>query len=95
MTAALGGIHADVFCTMSDAERRSVLGALVGHEIRCIVCSKGAGGDRRHGDCLGTGREGARDDGEEGWSGVSKYRIERLAAADPAADLSLILSENS
>lgn len=100
MVSAFGGIHAHVFLLMNEAERTAVLDALIGRELRCVVGGNGAGGrksnkgfpSRGHAsDDYGTGKN------EIGWSCSSRvsgvrYRVERLASANPAADLAYMLS---
>lgn len=100
VATAFGGIHAHVFLGMNHAERRTVIDALIGREFRCVVGSNGAGdnssdfaGDRRGGSDIGVSHGGdvaASQTGGWGSSGV-KYRIERIAIANPAADLAHLL----
>lgn len=94
MAAAFGGIHAQVFVHMDNVERNSTVGALTGREIRCIIGSNHSGignaGKEDWKGCTRNSNQGAVDD--ESWSGEVQYRVERLAAANPAADLAHILS---
>lgn len=95
MVSAFGGIHAHVFLHMDQAERRAVLDGLIGREIRCVVGGNGAGGNYTE----SKDRRGSETNKgfAFGWSCSSRvsgveYRIERIAGANPAADLAYILS---
>ncbi|CAM9796151.1 unnamed protein product [Scytosiphon promiscuus] len=95
VTAALGGITADVFLQMGPDERRLTLGSLIGREIRCVV-----GGDGADVDAYGSGRSSERcspagvgeGGGEWGGTGRVGLRVEGIASANPAADLAHLLS---
>lgn len=88
---------------MNQAERRATLDALIGREIRCVVGANGTESDmmtlegqefgikdasHRSGEITAEAKEGE-------WSSEctrAKYRVERIASTNPAADLSHALS---
>lgn len=91
IAAALGGINAQVFLQMGQVERKATLDSLIGREIRCVVGGNGAEtmGGANNVDRNSNNRSG----GDRKISGRVEFRVERIASANPAADLSHLLSQ--
>ncbi|CAM9473095.1 unnamed protein product [Pylaiella littoralis] len=98
VTAALGGINAHVFLQMGQVERKATLDSVIGREIRCVVGGNGAEAtaDANDVDCFASSGGG---DGCSDWGGGDgkipgrvEFRVERIASANPAADLAHLLS---
>lgn len=98
VTAALGGINAHVFLQMGQVERKATLDSVIGREIRCVVGGNGAEAtaDANNVDCFASSGGG---DGCSDWGGGDgkipgrvEFRVERIASANPAADLAHLLS---
>lgn len=89
-------MNAHAFLDMDRAERDLTLSALIGREIRCVVSAKiGAGCSREQIANLDVPEGEADDRVEHGeFNSGARYRVERIAPANPAADLAQILSKD-
>lgn len=99
VAAALGGINAYVFLQMGQMERKETLDSLIGREIRCVVGGNGAtetseGANNSDGNSNNSsGGNGRSDWGGDDIPGRVEFRVERIASANPAADLAHLLSQ--